>query len=173
MDLHSTLARVGVRVPDILLPRPGIDLNAWAVVACDQFTSQPEYWQQVRGIVGDQPSTLNLIFPEVYLGQPDSEARISAINSAMRQYLDEELFESRPETMVLVRRETHRGAVRWGLMAALDLEHLGLEGVAEAREGLRRVQVRVGLPQAEADRSAERPRGLRLDRDRRRLPGQA
>ncbi len=123
MDLHATLARVGVRVPDILLPRPGIDLNAWAVVACDQFTSQPEYWQQVRGIVGDQPSTLNLIFPEVYLGQPDSEARISAINSAMRQYLDEELFESRPETMVLVRRETHRGAVRWGLMAALDLEH--------------------------------------------------
>ncbi len=93
MDLHAALARVGVRVPDILLPRPGIDLNAWAVVACDQFTSQPEYWQQVRGIVGDQPSTLSLIFPEVYLDQPDPEG---AINATMRQYLDEGLFEPKP-----------------------------------------------------------------------------
>ena len=74
MDVNEALAEVGVRVPDVLIPRSGIDLQAWAVVACDQFTSQPEYWQQARELVGDQPSTLNLIFPEVYLGQPDSEA---------------------------------------------------------------------------------------------------
>lgn len=123
MDLHATLARVGVRAPDILLPRPGTDLNAWAVVACDQFTSQPEYWQQVTELVGDKPSTLNLVFPEVHLGQPDSEARIAAINAAMRRYLADGLFASYPQTMVLIRRETGHGAVRWGLMVALDLEH--------------------------------------------------
>lgn len=127
MDLHATLARVGVRVPDVLLPRPGIDLNAWAVVACDQFTSQPEYWQQVLEIVGDKPSTLNLIFPEVYLEQPDGGARIASINATMRRYLADDLFEAHPETLVLVRRETSHGAVRWGLMVTLDLEHYSWE----------------------------------------------
>ena len=127
MDLHATLARVGVRVPDVLLPRPGIDLNAWAVVACDQFTSQPDYWHQVSEIVGDKPSTLNLIFPEVYLEQPDREARITSINATTRRYLADDLFDAHPATMVLVRRETSHGAVRWGLMVALDLEHYSWE----------------------------------------------
>ncbi len=130
MDLHAALARVGVRVPDILLPRPGTDLNAWAVVACDQFTSQPDYWQQVTEIVGDQPSTLNLIFPEVYLDEPDSERRIASINAAMRRYVADGLFESKPATMILVRRETGHGAARWGLMLALDLEHYSWESGA-------------------------------------------
>lgn len=130
MDLHAALARVGVRVPDILLPRSGTDLNAWAVVACDQFTSQPDYWQQVAEVVGDQPSALNLIFPEVYLDEPDPERRIASINAAMRRYVADGLFESKPATMVLVRRETSHGAVRWGLMLALDLEHYSWESGA-------------------------------------------
>lgn len=130
MDLHAALARVGVRVPDILLPRTGTDLNAWAVVACDQFTSQPEYWQQVAEIVGDKPSTLRLIFPEVFLEQADSATRIAAINDTMRQYVADGLFQEHPATMVLVRRETGRGVVRWGLMVALDLEQYSWESDA-------------------------------------------
>ena len=135
MDLDAALARVGVRVPDILLPRPGTDLHAWAVVACDQFTSQPDYWQQVAGVVGDEPSTLNLIFPEVYLDQPDTDTRIASINATMRQYLVDGLFESHPAAMVLVRRETGHGLVRWGLMVALDLEQYSWE--ADARTLIR------------------------------------
>ena len=60
---------VGIAAPDVLLPREGVDLTKWAVVACDQYTSQPEYWQQVKELVGDAPSTLNLIYPEVFLGE--------------------------------------------------------------------------------------------------------
>lgn len=127
MDLHTTLARVGVRVPDLLLPRPGVDLSTWAVVACDQFTSQPEYWWEAAELVGDSPSTLNLIFPEVYLHEPDPEARIRLISAAMAGYLDAGLLETHPGTMVLVRRETGHGAIRWGLMVALDLEQYAWE----------------------------------------------
>ena len=61
-------APTGFRLPRICLPRPGIDLSRWAVVACDQYTSEPDYWHRVEREVGDAPSTLHLIFPEVYLG---------------------------------------------------------------------------------------------------------
>ncbi len=122
MDLHATLAKVGVRVPDVLLPRPGVDLKAWAVVACDQFTSQPEYWWEAFELVAGRPSTLNMIFPEVYLHEPDPEARIRSINAAMAGYLADGLLDTHTATMVLVRRETQHGAVRWGLIVALDLE---------------------------------------------------
>ncbi len=125
MDVNDELAVVGVRVPDVLLPTS--DLHAWAVVACDQFTSQPDYWQQVEATVGEAPSTLRLTFPEVYLDEPEPERRIGAINATMSDYLSEGLFEEHPDTMVLVRRETRHGVVRWGLMVALDLEHYSWE----------------------------------------------
>ena len=120
MDVNAELAALGVRVPDVLLPTS--DLFAWAVVACDQFTSQPDYWREADEIVGDQPSTLRLIFPEVYLDEPDADGRVTSINAAMADYLARGLFAEHPATMVLVRRETRHGVVRWGLMVALDLE---------------------------------------------------
>lgn len=120
MDVNAELADLGVRVPDVLLPSS--DLLPWAVVACDQFTSQPDYWREVDELVGDQPSTLRLIFPEVYLDEAEPERRIGAINTAMADYLADGLFTEHPATMVLVRRETRHGVVRWGLMVALDLE---------------------------------------------------
>lgn len=156
MDLPAALARVGVRVPDVLLPRPGTDLNAWAVVACDQFTSQPEYWQRVAELVGDKPSTLNLIFPEVYLEQPDVDARIAAINQSMTGYQADGVTLTHPSTMVLVRRETVHGAVRWGLIIALDLEQYSWEPDARtlirATEGtiLDRLPPRVMIREAAA-----------------------
>lgn len=121
-QVDRRLAGVGVRIPDILLPREGVPLDTWAVVACDQFTSQPEYWREVEARVGTHPSTLRLIFPEVYLDQPGGTARIASINQAMRDYLAAGLFRTFPRTMFLVRRETGQGIVRWGLVVALDLE---------------------------------------------------
>ncbi len=122
MTYESTLARIGVQVADILLPRADVDLERWAVVACDQYTAQPDYWAAVEGIVGEAPSTLRLIYPEVHLGEPDPSARIDRINASMRDYLAHGLFDTYEETLLLVRRETATGVVRWGLMVALDLE---------------------------------------------------
>ena len=68
---------LGIQIPDILLPAPTIDLKKWSVIACDQFTSQPEYWQKVAEIVGDSPSTFNITLPEIYLGKPEEAERLS------------------------------------------------------------------------------------------------
>jgi Protein of unknown function (DUF1015) len=109
------------RLPRVLLPRRDVDLAKWAVVACDQYTSEPEYWQRVEQRVGDAPSTLHLIFPEVYLGGADAPARIARIQATMRRYLAEGLLREREGT-VLVERTVH-GRTRRGLMLELDLEH--------------------------------------------------
>ena len=101
MDVHT-----GFRLPHICLPRPGIDLRKWAVIACDQYTSEPEYWQQVAREVGDAPSTLHLIFPEVYLGSADAPARIARIQATMRRYLAEGLLVERDGAVL---RRAHGG----------------------------------------------------------------
>ena len=129
-DYRSTLARVGVAVPDILVPKASVDLYRWAVVACDQFTSQPDYWQRADDVAGDAPSTLRLIFPEVYLGDPDAEDRIAAINHAMTEYLAGGVFDTYSRTLFLVRRESAVGVGRWGLLVALDLERYSWEADA-------------------------------------------
>lgn len=114
---------IGLQVPTLLLPRSGIDLTKWAVVACDQYTSQPDYWAQVETLVGDAPSTLRLMLPEVYLGAADEAQRIVAIQETMCRYLAEGVLEPQPPGLILVERETARGQLRRGLIAALDLEH--------------------------------------------------
>ena len=80
-------AQAGFRLPRICLPQPRIDLEKWAVIACDQHTSEPEYWRSVEREVGDAPSSLHLIFPEVHLGSADAPARIGRIQDTMRSYL--------------------------------------------------------------------------------------
>jgi hypothetical protein len=111
----------GFRLPRLCLPRPGIDLARWAVVACDQYTSEPDYWQRVERRVGDAPSTLHLTFPEVYLEAPDAAARIGRIQQAMADYERRGLF-AEHDGAVLVER-TVDGRTRRGLMLELDLEH--------------------------------------------------
>jgi hypothetical protein len=111
----------GFRLPRLCLPRRGTDLAKWAVIACDQYTSEPEYWRRVEEAVGDAPSALHLIFPEVHLEASDAQERIARIQSAMRRYLAEGLFVER-EGAVLVER-TVDGRTRRGLMLELDLEH--------------------------------------------------
>ncbi len=116
----KTYPSIGIQAPQILLPASGIDLNKWAVIACDQFTSEPEYWEQVRALVGDAPSTYHLTLPEILLGTPAEEARVTSTQAAMRHYLSQGLLTTH-DGMILVER-TAEGRTRHGIMLALDLE---------------------------------------------------
>ena len=112
---------VGVLVPEILLPPQGTDTYKWAVVACDQFPSQKEYWEEARRIIGDAPSTLDLILPEAWLGAQDEQERIARIKEKMQEYLHNGTLVKQPQGFVLVER-TAAGNTRHGLVMALDLE---------------------------------------------------
>jgi hypothetical protein len=145
---------IAVQVPQILLPKPGTDLTKWAVIACDQFTSEPEYWGQVEQIVGDAPSTYNLVLPEVFLGTPQETQRIQATRQAMQNYLNENLLETQ-DGFLLVER-TIGEKTRRGLMLALDLEKYdftpGSQSLIRATEGTilerlpPRIKIRQGAP---------------------------
>lgn len=148
----------GVQIPTVLLPRPGVDLFKWAVIACDQFTSEPEYWAEVARIVGEAPSTYHITLPEVYLDTPEEPARVQSIKDTMRGYLDQGLFEAF-EGIVLVERTVGAGGsakTRHGLMLALDLEQYNYEkgstSLIRATEGTileripPRVRIRSGAP---------------------------
>jgi Protein of unknown function (DUF1015) len=113
-------AQTCFRLPQILLPRPGIDLAKWAVIACDQYTSEPDYWRRVAREVGDAPSTLNLIFPESQLGMVDAPSCIGRIQDMMRSYLANGLLYERKGAIYVERTVGHR--IRRGLMLELDLE---------------------------------------------------
>ena len=103
---------------DILLPKK--DYETWAVVACDQYTSEPDYWHDVERIVGDRPSALHIILPEIYLSADNSE-RISAINRNMQRYLDDGVFDLHKNSMIYVERASN-GAVRRGVVGLIDLD---------------------------------------------------
>jgi hypothetical protein len=113
---------IGLQAPRILLPREGTDMTAWAVVACDQYTSEPEYWRNAGTLVGGKPSTLNLIYPEVYLESGNGPQIISSINRKMREYLSLDVLEEKNPGFVLVDRKTSHAPSRKGLVVALDLE---------------------------------------------------
>ena len=144
-----TFPKLGIQIPEILLPDKHVDPQKWAVIACDQYTSQPEYWQQVTDFVGDSPSALNLIFPEVFLGKPDETQRIHKIQNSMTSYIDSGLLQSL-EGMVYVER-TVAGKTRRGLILALDLEcydfNKGSQTLIRATEGtiLNRLPPRVKI----------------------------
>ncbi len=114
-----------VKIPLVLLPREGTDMPRWAVNACDQFTSDLKYWQTLEEYVGDSPSALNLVYPEIYL-KDDPEARIARINAAMRSYLDGGVFREVEGGFILVERRTASG-VRTGIVLAVDLEDYSFE----------------------------------------------
>ena len=114
------------RPADILLPRD-CDLSLWSVVACDQYTSQPEYWQRVEERVGRAPSALRLILPESCLEGPDVETDIMEINTTMSRYLREGRFQEYPDSIFYVERTLDSGAVRRGLIGMVDLEQYDYE----------------------------------------------
>ncbi len=107
---------------DILLPTEEIDQTIWSVVACDQFTSEPEYWEKVEEIVGDKPSTLHMIYPEVYLEEENGEERIKKINDTMKEYMEKNVFRLYSNAMIYVERIDSEGKMRAGIVGAFDLE---------------------------------------------------
>ena len=109
------------RSADILLPRD-CDLSKWAVIACDQFTSDPAYWGRVRAAAGDAPSTIRLILPEAELGSPREAEEVAQINATMADYLASGVFQEYPGSYVYVERSLENGSVRKGLVGMLDLE---------------------------------------------------
>lgn len=144
----------GCAVGEVLLPRQGVDLQRWAVVACDQYTSQPEYWGEVEELVGEASSTLKMIFPEVYLGEPGAEARIASIRQTMREYLDQGVLV--PHDGLIYLERTSSSGRRTGLMLCLDLERYdysqGSTSLVRATEGTivdrlpPRIAIREGAP---------------------------
>jgi uncharacterized protein (DUF1015 family) len=121
MDNMTLPQDIGIQIPQVLLPKASIDRHKWAVIACDQFTSEPEYWQQVAEIVGDAPSTYHLILPEVYLDTPEEEKRIETTHAIMQQYLQSGVYQQKNSFIYVLR--TIGGHTRRGLMVCLDLEH--------------------------------------------------
>lgn len=109
------------RPADILLPK-GVDFTKWSVVACDQYTSEPEYWEEARRIADGSPSALNIIFPEVYLEEDGADERIKRINASMEEYLASGLFDELKESFVYVERTQPDGKTRHGLVGMVDLE---------------------------------------------------
>ncbi len=107
---------------DILLPKEGTDMEKWAVIACDQYTSEPEYWDKVEAEVGSAPSTLNLILPELYLEQEGVDGRISKIHDTMKSYLSSGIFQEYKDAMIFVERIQSNGIKRQGIIGAIDLE---------------------------------------------------
>lgn len=120
--MEQIFDQIWVAVPDILLPNNTVNLSTWAVVACDQYTSEPEYWKQVEDIVGDTPSMLHLIYPEVYLQEADNTKRIDAIQNAMQTYLSQGVLEHKGAWFILIDRKTSHVASRKWLIVALDLD---------------------------------------------------
>ena len=131
-------SKFGLHIPEIMLPKEGTDYFKWAVVACDQFTSEPEYWDKVEEIVGDAPSTLRLMLPELYLDKPGEAERIKDIRASMDKYLADGTLRKMEPGCMLVKR-TAEGRSRLGLVIATDLEAYdfskGSSSLTRATEG--------------------------------------
>lgn len=149
------MRKIGLKPADILIPK-GADLSKWSVVACDQYTSEPDYWKRVEQEVGEAPSALRLILPELYLEQPGVEDRIAGIHQAMASYLEEGVFAEYPQSYFYLERTLADGTVRKGLIGAVDLEQYdyaaGQKPLIRATEGTvleripPRMRVREGAP---------------------------
>ncbi|MBQ6717362.1 MAG: DUF1015 domain-containing protein [Clostridia bacterium] len=104
---------------DILLPKENFE--SWAVIACDQYTSEPEYWERVKSAAGDDPSALNVVLPEVYLSN-DNSKQIEKINKTMTDYISGDIFNTYPDSLVYVERIQSDGKCRRGIVGKIDLE---------------------------------------------------
>ncbi len=120
---------------DILLPKS--DFENWAVIACDQYTSEPEYWEEVKVAAADKPSALNIVLPEVFLSADNSE-RIDKINKNMQAYLDSNVFCEYPDSLIYIERIQSDGKCRRGIVGKIDLEcydyHVGVNAEIRATE---------------------------------------
>ena len=111
---------------NILLPK-NVDMGKWSVVACDQYTSEPNYWKEVDDLVGDNPSTLRITLPELFLEESDVDDRISKINDTMKSYVDSDLFYELSDSMIYLERKQKDGRIREGIIGMVDLEDYSYE----------------------------------------------
>ena len=123
---------------DILIPK-NVDFSKWSVVACDQYTSQPDYWEEAERLTIGSPSALNIIFPEIYLNDGHDDERITSINKTMNEYLNNGLFEELKDSYILVERMQSNGKIRTGIIGCMDLEEYdfskGSQSKIRATEG--------------------------------------
>ena len=146
--MNEKFNKLGFYPADILLPKDA-QMEKWAVVACDQFTSQPEYWERVEKTVGDAPSTLRLILPEAKLNDPNVDEHIADINAAMADYLKRDVFKTLPDSLIYIERSQSDGRIRHGLIGMVDLDQYdftpGSGALIRATEGtvLERIPPRV------------------------------
>ena len=153
--MEAQFKAAGLYPAEILLPREA-DMTKWAVVACDQFTSQSEYWEAVEKTVGEAPSTLHLVLPEIKLNSPQVGEHIAQINATMEQYLEDGVFEAYPQSFFYMERTQADGKVCQGLIGMVDLEEYdflpGSRKRIRATEGtvLERIPPRVQVRQCAA-----------------------
>lgn len=114
--------KLPLKKTNLLIPNENIDLTKWTVIACDQYTSNQEYWDNVEKIVGDNPSTLRLTLPEIYLEKEDEQERINKINNTMKEYLSTNVLKEYKDTMFYIERILANNKVRKGLIGVIDLE---------------------------------------------------
>lgn len=117
----KTFNELGIQIPEILLPSNN-NIEKWAVVACDQYTQDKEYWKNVEEITNGTPSSLNIIFPEVYLNEDNKQERIAKIKATMKDYLNSSVFAQEKKQFIYLERTTAYNRTRKGLMVAIDLE---------------------------------------------------
>lgn len=126
------------KAADIMLPK-NVDFSKWSVVACDQYSSEPEYWKKAEKLVGDSPSTLNIIYPEAYLSEPNGDERIDNINRTMEKYISDGIFNEYKDSLIYVERTQKNGKTRCGIVGCIDLEAYdykkGSQSLVRATEG--------------------------------------
>ncbi len=138
---------------NILIPKKEVDYSLYSVVACDQYTSEPEYWERVEKNVSDKPSAYNIIFPEVYLEREGFENKINSINEKMEEYFSLGVYDELKNSLIYVERTLKNGKVRKGIVGAVDLEmydyQKGVKNYIRATEGtvLERIPPRVKIRQ--------------------------
>ncbi|WP_304226459.1 DUF1015 domain-containing protein [Gracilinema caldarium] len=153
---EDRLAALGTKIPDILLPRKHIDLSTWAIIACDQFTQDRDFWDNLSQTIGSKPSLLPMIFPEVYLEDPDKNERIMKIRQAMQEAIQSDYFDEPIHGLMYIERSTPYHFKRRGLVLALDLERYDWQSekrlLIRATEGTvkerlpPRIEIRRGAP---------------------------
>jgi hypothetical protein len=121
MNTTEQFSAYGIRIPELLLPQSAVDIEKWAVIACDQYTQDREYWKKAADFTAGSPSLLNMILPEVYLEDGDREERLENIRFTMNKYLSDGTFASPVAGMMYIERKTGFGRLRKGLVTAIDL----------------------------------------------------
>ncbi|MEN8906453.1 MAG: DUF1015 domain-containing protein [Clostridiales bacterium] len=138
-NIYDNFSKIGITIPNIYIPSNYVDMKKWAVIACDQYSSQPDYWENLKKFIDSEPSTLNMILPEVYLEDSNYEDKLNKINSTMSNYLNDKIINNIGEAFILVKRKVNDTQTRNGLILAVDLEfydyNKGSDTLIRATEG--------------------------------------